>query len=109
MKNRAQSSLEYVILIAIISAALFAMQLYFKRAVQATVKLAADQVGSQKKGSEDVDYKYIWKVKGQSDITSSTSETSTSRRESEGVVIYEKDNTSIQEGVLSRNIQTERD
>lgn len=38
MKNRAQSILEYVIIISVVAAAVVAMQTYFKRAVNARLE-----------------------------------------------------------------------
>lgn len=52
MKTKAQSILEYVVLIGIISIALSVMQIYFRRGVSAVVKVAADEVGSQKDAEE---------------------------------------------------------
>ncbi|MFC1675079.1 hypothetical protein ACFL1K_04270 [Candidatus Omnitrophota bacterium] len=50
-KTKAQSIVEYAILIGIISAALFAVQMYMKRGIQSVVKLTADEIGDQRKGS----------------------------------------------------------
>lgn len=38
MKNRAQSIIEYVIIISVVAAAVVAMQIYFKRAVNARLE-----------------------------------------------------------------------
>lgn len=46
-KNKAQSTLEYAVLIACIAAALVAMRIYIKRGIQGRVKDAADQIGEQ--------------------------------------------------------------
>jgi len=43
MKNRAQTTLEYMILIAIIAAALVATQVYMKRSLQGRLKSGADE------------------------------------------------------------------
>ncbi|MFA5357036.1 MAG: hypothetical protein WC301_06540 [Candidatus Omnitrophota bacterium] len=45
--NRAQSTVEYAMLIACIAAALIAMQIYVKRSIQGRAKDAADQIGEQ--------------------------------------------------------------
>lgn len=45
MKHRAQSTLEYVVLIAVIAAALFAMQTYIKRGMQGRMRDSADNLG----------------------------------------------------------------
>jgi phage gp16-like protein len=53
-KTRAQSILEYAVVLALVAAALTTMQHFFKRAIQASIKIAADQIGKQE-DSEDVD------------------------------------------------------
>lgn len=48
VKNRkkAQSTIEYALLIAIVAAAFIAMQVYMQRAVQANFKLVEEQVNA---------------------------------------------------------------
>jgi len=47
-KNKiAQSILEYVLIFGVVATALSMMQIYFKRSIQAAVKIAADDIGSQ--------------------------------------------------------------
>ena len=56
MKNRflaGQGVLEYVIMLGIVVIALAAMSLYFRRGIQAVVKVAADEAGNQK-DAEDI-------------------------------------------------------
>ena len=55
-KEKAQSIMEYAILIGIVSAAIMAMNVYVKRGVQAGIKFSADQMGSQKNGMLSKDY-----------------------------------------------------
>lgn len=55
-KSKAQSISEYIMVISIVSAALVAMNVYFKRAVQAVVKVSADEIGSQSGGLTESDY-----------------------------------------------------
>ncbi|GEM_PF-1177013 len=43
-EKKAQSTIEYALLIAIVAAAFIAMQVYMQRAVQANFKLVEDQV-----------------------------------------------------------------
>jgi len=45
--KRAQSTLEYAILIAVVVGALIGMQTYVKRGLQGRLKAASDDVGSQ--------------------------------------------------------------
>jgi Flp pilus assembly pilin Flp len=44
MKNMGQSTLEYAVLIAVVSAAFVAMHLYMQRSVQANFKLLEEQI-----------------------------------------------------------------
>lgn len=46
-KKKAQSTLEYTIVIAVIVAALIAMQGYFKRGVQGKMRQSTDDIGDQ--------------------------------------------------------------
>lgn len=52
--KKAQSILEYAVLLGLVGLALSAMQIYFKRGIQSVIKVAADEVGSQK-GSDEFD------------------------------------------------------
>lgn len=45
--KKAQSTLEYGVIIAVIVAALIAMQVYFKRGVQGKIRQSADDIGEQ--------------------------------------------------------------
>lgn len=54
-KMKAQSILEYVLILGIVAVALSSMQLYFKRSIQAAIKLAADDIGDQRQGADEVD------------------------------------------------------
>jgi Flp pilus assembly pilin Flp len=45
--NKAQSTLEYAIIIAVVVGALLAIQVYVKRGVQGRFKQAADDIGEQ--------------------------------------------------------------
>jgi uncharacterized protein (UPF0333 family) len=47
LNRKAQSTLEYAVLIAIIVAAFLTMQIYMKRGVQGKLRSAADQIGDQ--------------------------------------------------------------
>lgn len=46
-KRRAQSTIEYTLLIAIVAAAFMAMQLYVQRAARASLKVLEDQVNAE--------------------------------------------------------------
>ena len=45
MRSRAQSTLEYVVVIGVIAAALIVVGIYYKRAVQGKYRTAADVLG----------------------------------------------------------------
>ena len=47
VKRRAQSTLEYAALIAVVVAGIIAMQTYFKRGLEGKVKSSADDIGTQ--------------------------------------------------------------
>ncbi|MFH0763264.1 MAG: hypothetical protein V1925_05195 [Candidatus Omnitrophota bacterium] len=47
LNKRAQSTLEYAIVIAVIVAGLVAMQVYLKRGVQGRLRQASDEIGEQ--------------------------------------------------------------
>jgi Flp pilus assembly pilin Flp len=56
MRNRqAQTIIEYAIIIGIITAAFFAMNKYLQRAMQESVKVAADELGSQATGRRETE------------------------------------------------------
>ncbi len=46
-KTKAQSTLEYATLIAVVASALLAMQIYLKRSTQGRLRGATDEIGSQ--------------------------------------------------------------
>lgn len=50
-----QSMAEYAILIAIVSAALLAMQVYMRRGIQGVIKAAADDVGKQEDSRDEAE------------------------------------------------------
>lgn len=70
---KAQSILEYVVLAGIVSAALLAMSLYFRRSVQAMIKLASDEVGRQEEAEEIIPTESTKKSQ-QSNITTTTTD-----------------------------------
>jgi len=57
MQKKGQSTVEYALIIAVIVAALIAMQTYFKRGVQGRLKQASDDIGEQfSAGASTYDY-----------------------------------------------------
>ena len=63
-----QAIVEYAILIGVITAAIVGMQTYAKRGIQATVKLAADQIGSQRQGGQDISAEVEFRIRDNSVI-----------------------------------------
>ncbi len=53
MGNRGQTVVEYIVLIGIITVALFYMGPLFKRGVQSLVKVTSDQIGGQQNAEQD--------------------------------------------------------
>lgn len=47
MKRRGQSTLEYAVVIAVVLAALIAIQIYVKRGIQGKLRSSTDQIGEQ--------------------------------------------------------------
>lgn len=50
--NKAQSIMEYAIIMGLVVAALTTMQVYIKRGIQAGIKVAADEIGRQQDAEE---------------------------------------------------------
>lgn len=53
--NKAQSLIEYGLILGIVTVALLSMQAYFKRGIQSVVKVAADDYGPQGEPVRDVE------------------------------------------------------
>lgn len=53
--NKAQSLIEYGLILGIITVALLSMQVYFKRGVQSVVKVVADDFGPQGEAVKDLE------------------------------------------------------
>ena len=47
MRSRGQSTLEYVVLVAVVISALLAMRIYMKRGVQGKLRSSTDSIGAQ--------------------------------------------------------------
>ena len=56
--GRAQATFEYAIILAIAVTALTTMQVYFKRGIQAGIKMCSDELGGQKEGLFEVDIEH---------------------------------------------------
>ncbi|MBU1124500.1 MAG: hypothetical protein KKC84_00565 [Candidatus Omnitrophica bacterium] len=68
LKKRGQSTLEYSIVIAVVIAALLALNVYLKRGVQGKLKDSADQIGSQ---FEPTSYNSSWSTTSSGETKSS--------------------------------------
>lgn len=77
MRRKAQSISEYLVLVTLIAAALTAMQIYFRRSIQAVVKIAADEIGGQKEGVANENLNMVWLEKEVTDITGNVDSTET--------------------------------
>lgn len=73
MNKRAQSIVEFAILLGIVAAALASMQIFFRRSINATVKIAADEVGRQSDAAGDSK----WDSRDNSDADTSSLSSST--------------------------------
>jgi len=75
-KKKAQSSLEYAILIIIVLGALLSIQMYIKRGIQGRLRSATDDIGEQYKAGKMNIYKktkFYAKTSENADATSQTS------------------------------------
>ena len=55
MRNNGQTIMEYIILISIVTMAVYYMGPAFKRGFQSLIKITADQVGNQANADQEVD------------------------------------------------------
>ncbi|MBF0533100.1 MAG: hypothetical protein HQL23_08420 [Candidatus Omnitrophica bacterium] len=60
MNSRAQSMLEYTMVIGVVVALLMSMTIMLKRGAQSMIKTVADQVGSQINSDQDFDPQTGW-------------------------------------------------
>lgn len=52
MNKKGQSIIEYTVILGLVVAGLMTMQAYIKRGIQATIKVAADELGRQEDAEE---------------------------------------------------------
>jgi Flp pilus assembly pilin Flp len=101
---------EYAVLIGIVTAALVTMQTYIKRGVQAGIKVAADQIGDQRRGLMERDRNRNWIVKEESRITTDTPpSTSSVELRPDGVTVYRTAQMASGSGRSSFTLSAERD
>lgn len=63
--NKAQSLIEYGLVLGVVTIALLSMQVYFKRGVQSVFKVAADDYGPQGEAVNNVEVAVKKKIYGQ--------------------------------------------
>jgi Flp pilus assembly pilin Flp len=100
---------EYVLLIAVVTAALIGMQTYMKRGVQGAVQVAADAIGDQRKGSIEEDYSTRWFNRA-SNINSTVTGSSNSRiGRQPGRVTYQGNEVTQQNGTAFYGVSYEKE
>lgn len=109
MKTKASSILEYAIVLGVIALALSSMQYYFRRSIQSVIKVAADEIGDQKKGAVDYDYKHEWVWVDASDTVVNTTGEKTSLTTLAGAVSYGTNETGTEQGLLSWGVYTQKE
>lgn len=109
MRKRGQSIPEYVVLFTVITLAVTSMQLYFRRSIQAVVKIAADQIDTQKHGAATFDPALEYIVRDTT-LSNATSFATTREQEFAGAAVTRIANeTSRQEGGISLVITREKE
>lgn len=102
-RARGQSITEYVILLGVVAAAVLGMQSYAKRGIQAGIKAAADRIGSQQQGLEDINLSLPWKFTEVSVIRTQSDATRMTRQMTPGVVMTQAQQAAQSQGVLSKS------
>ena len=100
---KGQSIMEYVVLIGVVAAAVLGMQAYAKRGIQAGIKVAADRIGSQQEGLEDINLSLPWKVSGETVISKQSDALRTTSLLSQGSVMTQTQATEQSRGALSKS------
>ncbi len=90
IKRRAQSTLEYALIAAVVAGGLIAMQVYIKRGLQGKLKSASDELGEQYSpgnttGQTDINVTTTSSETLSSGVTTSSSQTTQNRQTSESV------------------------
>jgi hypothetical protein len=109
MRRNAQAISEYLVLITLIAAALTVMQIYFRRSVQAVVKIAADEIGGQKEGAATEDLHLVWFEKDNTDVNSTMVSTKTETKFLQASVTRGIDETITQEGGISFGVSRQKE
>jgi hypothetical protein len=99
-KTMGQSIAEYSILISVIAAALFTMQIYMKRGIQAAIKYNADQFGNQSDWMEDPDKAM------EQQITMESSSNTARRIQQEGIGDTTRVTTTITDNSVNTGVTT---
>ena len=93
MKRRAQSTLEYALMIAVVVGALIAMQVYVKRGLQGKLKDSTDQIGEQYSpgfttGHEEINTTTTTHETLASGLTNTTSTTNQDKNTNDNTTVY---------------------
>lgn len=96
MKKRAQSTLEYALIIAVVVGGLIAMQVYVKRGLQGKLKDSADQIGEQYSpgyttGTVTVDTTTTTSESLASGVTSTNSSTTQNKATDDQTTVYSEE------------------
>lgn len=108
-KNIAQSILEYTVLLTVVAAALVAMKIYFQRGIQSVVKVAADEIGSQRYGASSHYEDLEWIIPDHSHITTETQKGTTTNVLGEGEAVYVANETINRSGSPSHFLFREKE
>ena len=108
MRKNAQAVTEYLVLFTLIVAALTAMQLYFRRSINAVIKVAADEVGGQKEGTATEDHSYEWIERDNSEVITTSVGINTETKLGAASVRYGVDETTRQEGGITFGVTREK-
>lgn len=101
MRNKAQSTLEYTVLIIVVAAALFTMQVYFKRGIQGRIRSNADDLSGASAYSPGA-------TNSISKVTKTIEENATSYTKKENNILGDINEINISEANTTINQTTER-
>lgn len=104
LANKGQSIMEYAIIISIVVIALSAMRVYVQRGIQATIKVAADQLGAQQDAEDDIEKG----TQRNSKINTKTASTQRVRLSEDGSRRTDIDKTTISSGWETSYIEDEQ-
>ncbi|MCM8797125.1 MAG: hypothetical protein NC923_04520 [Candidatus Omnitrophica bacterium] len=109
MNLKAQSILEYVVILGVVTAALTTMHLYLRRSVQSVIKITADEIIShrQEVRIEEMDIHSKRLRVYDSIINSMDSQDNSAIIEKGGKIHYEKQTEEVSNGSMQQDVWTE--